>query len=114
MVHIWVRAETKAMEHRAAVTPTTAKALIDAGKWYHLVRQNKIKKKNQKRTVAPRHHPPTHRPTDRPTSAFFSLSVQVLRSQWKDRPNASLMMRNTPCMFLCILLWWGLIPDSHI
>ncbi|KXS16893.1 saccharopine dehydrogenase [Gonapodya prolifera JEL478] len=31
MVHIWVRAETKPHEHRAALTPKTAKQLIDAG-----------------------------------------------------------------------------------
>ncbi|ODQ55826.1 saccharopine dehydrogenase Lys3 [Saitoella complicata NRRL Y-17804] len=29
--HLWLRAESKAMEHRSALTPTTAKALIDAG-----------------------------------------------------------------------------------
>ncbi|KAI9486777.1 MAG: hypothetical protein EXX96DRAFT_550537 [Benjaminiella poitrasii] len=29
--HLWLRAETKPMEHRAALTPSTAKKLIDAG-----------------------------------------------------------------------------------
>jgi saccharopine dehydrogenase (NAD+, L-lysine-forming) len=29
--HLWLRAETKPMEHRAALTPETAKKLIDAG-----------------------------------------------------------------------------------
>ncbi|CAO3684837.1 unnamed protein product [Umbelopsis vinacea] len=29
--HLWLRAETKPMEHRAALTPTTAKTLLDAG-----------------------------------------------------------------------------------
>ncbi|KAL7751833.1 Saccharopine dehydrogenase [Sorochytrium milnesiophthora] len=31
MVHVWLRAETKPQEHRSALTPTTAKALLDAG-----------------------------------------------------------------------------------
>ncbi|KAL9554644.1 Saccharopine dehydrogenase [NADP(+), L-glutamate-forming] [Mucor bainieri] len=29
--HLWLRAETKPMEHRAALTPATAKKLLDAG-----------------------------------------------------------------------------------
>lgn len=29
--HLWLRAETKPMEHRAALTPETAKILLDAG-----------------------------------------------------------------------------------
>lgn len=29
--HLWLRAETKPMEHRAALTPATAKILLDAG-----------------------------------------------------------------------------------
>ncbi|CAO3681845.1 unnamed protein product [Rhizopus stolonifer] len=29
--HLWLRAETKPMEHRAALTPATAKTLLDAG-----------------------------------------------------------------------------------
>ncbi|KAJ8654418.1 hypothetical protein O0I10_009859 [Lichtheimia ornata] len=29
--HLWLRAETKPMEHRAALTPSTAKELLDAG-----------------------------------------------------------------------------------
>ncbi|ODQ55538.1 saccharopine dehydrogenase Lys3 [Saitoella complicata NRRL Y-17804] len=29
--HLWLRAESKPMEHRSALTPTTAKALMDAG-----------------------------------------------------------------------------------
>lgn len=29
--HLWLRAETKPMEHRAALTPSTAKKLLDAG-----------------------------------------------------------------------------------
>ncbi|KAG0168071.1 Saccharopine dehydrogenase [Apophysomyces sp. BC1034] len=29
--HLWLRAETKPMEHRAALTPSTAKTLLDAG-----------------------------------------------------------------------------------
>ena len=28
---LWLRAEKKPLEHRAALTPTTAKKLIDAG-----------------------------------------------------------------------------------
>lgn len=28
---LWLRCEKKALEHRAALTPTTAKKLIDAG-----------------------------------------------------------------------------------
>lgn len=31
MVHLWLRAETKPMEHRAALTPAIAKKLIEAG-----------------------------------------------------------------------------------
>ncbi|KAI8880679.1 hypothetical protein K501DRAFT_190832 [Backusella circina FSU 941] len=31
MPHLWLRAETKPMEHRAALTPITAKILIEAG-----------------------------------------------------------------------------------
>lgn len=31
VAHLWLRAETKPMEHRAALTPSTAKKLIDAG-----------------------------------------------------------------------------------
>jgi len=29
--HIWLRCETKELEHRAALSPATAKALVDAG-----------------------------------------------------------------------------------
>lgn len=29
--HLWLRAETKPMEHRAALTPITVKKLMDAG-----------------------------------------------------------------------------------
>ncbi|CAM0137271.1 Saccharopine dehydrogenase [Umbelopsis sp. WA50703] len=29
--HLWLRAETKPMEHRAAIAPSTAKSLLDAG-----------------------------------------------------------------------------------
>lgn len=29
--HLWLRAETKPMEHRAALTPATVKKLMDAG-----------------------------------------------------------------------------------
>jgi saccharopine dehydrogenase (NAD+, L-lysine-forming) len=29
--HLWLRAETKPMEHRAALTPATAKELLNAG-----------------------------------------------------------------------------------
>ncbi|KAF9907701.1 Saccharopine dehydrogenase [Lobosporangium transversale] len=31
MVYLWLRAETKAMEHRAALTPSTCKILLDRG-----------------------------------------------------------------------------------
>jgi NAD/NADP transhydrogenase alpha subunit len=31
MVYLWLRAETKAMEHRAALTPSTCKTLLDRG-----------------------------------------------------------------------------------
>lgn len=31
MPHLWLRAETKPMEHRAALTPKIAKVLLDAG-----------------------------------------------------------------------------------
>lgn len=31
MVHLWLRAETKAMEHRAALTPTTCTELLNEG-----------------------------------------------------------------------------------
>jgi saccharopine dehydrogenase (NAD+, L-lysine-forming) len=30
-VHLWLRAETKPKEHRTALTPSTAKSLLDAG-----------------------------------------------------------------------------------
>lgn len=30
-VHLWLRAESKPMEHRSALTPTTAKTLLDHG-----------------------------------------------------------------------------------
>jgi saccharopine dehydrogenase (NAD+, L-lysine-forming) len=29
--HLWLRAETKPMEHRASITPSAAKTLLDAG-----------------------------------------------------------------------------------
>lgn len=29
--HLWLRAETKPMEHRAALSPAAAKELLDAG-----------------------------------------------------------------------------------
>jgi saccharopine dehydrogenase (NAD+, L-lysine forming) len=29
--HLWLRCETKPLEHRAALSPNTAKILVDAG-----------------------------------------------------------------------------------
>jgi NAD/NADP transhydrogenase alpha subunit len=33
MIHFWLRGETKKNEHRTALTPNSAKELIDAGEF---------------------------------------------------------------------------------